>query len=333
MQLLLVVSLLINTVQGLVEELYCGNENCYDVLGVPRNATKSLISRTFRKLVQTTHPDRAKSEEERYKLTHKFQRFNKAYETLKNDKFRSDYDSYLEDPSAYYTSYYRYHRRRLVPLLDLKAVILGIIAVMTIIQHYVQHSNYNYKIRNLSAIPKYRHQAEVIAKKQGLLNDDNLRKRNKKWIKSTTRDSKTDDVLMQIIAEQIAVEMIDKPTWKDLLVFRMVVVPLKHIRLLVLKAFWIMRHKIMRFPLNDDEKLDLIRNRLGLNRSTFETKFGRRFGELLKLDLYKWNNFEKWHLQEKSDEERLLLQSASAKRIRRWTKSNAKNHIKFDQEC
>lgn len=91
----------------LLEGLYCGKDNCYDVLGVERNSTKSEIARNYRKLAKQFHPDRHRDLEAKALAEEKFKAVATAYEILKDDESRNDYDYMLDNPDEYYAHYYR----------------------------------------------------------------------------------------------------------------------------------------------------------------------------------------------------------------------------------
>lgn len=60
----------------------------YNILGIPRNATKEDIKKAYRKLAHQYHPDKTKGEDK------KFKEINEAYQILSDDKKRSEYDTY-----------------------------------------------------------------------------------------------------------------------------------------------------------------------------------------------------------------------------------------------
>jgi DnaJ family protein C protein 25 len=119
----------------LLSGIYCGEENCYDVLNVTRESTKSEISKNYRALARLYHPDQRTGDEELFK------RVANAYEILKDEEARRDYDYMLDNPSAYYQNYYRYYRRK-GPKVDIRLVILSTISVISFIQYFVKKARY-----------------------------------------------------------------------------------------------------------------------------------------------------------------------------------------------
>jgi len=63
--------------------------NYYEILGVPKNASKDVIKDAYRKLALQYHPDRNKSPE----AEEKFKEISEAYAVLSDDGKRQQYDT------------------------------------------------------------------------------------------------------------------------------------------------------------------------------------------------------------------------------------------------
>lgn len=60
----------------------------YEILGVARNATKDDIKKAYRKLAHKYHPDKSSGDDK------KFKELSEAYDVLRDDKKRAEYDTY-----------------------------------------------------------------------------------------------------------------------------------------------------------------------------------------------------------------------------------------------
>jgi curved DNA-binding protein CbpA len=67
--------------------------NYYEILDVPYTATKSEITRSYRRLMRASHPDRFIDEAERRKAEERAKLLNAAYSVLSHPDVRRDYDS------------------------------------------------------------------------------------------------------------------------------------------------------------------------------------------------------------------------------------------------
>src|SRR3989304_5595587 len=64
----------------------------YEVLGVPRAASKDDIKRAYRRLAQEDHPDMAKGDKKA--AEERFKELSEAYEALGDEEKRKIYDAY-----------------------------------------------------------------------------------------------------------------------------------------------------------------------------------------------------------------------------------------------
>lgn len=74
--------------------IFCGSQNCYDILGVPVNSTIKDIKKSYRKLSLTHHPDKSKDAN----ATENFRFITKAFEVLTGNESRPLFDYYLAHP-------------------------------------------------------------------------------------------------------------------------------------------------------------------------------------------------------------------------------------------
>lgn len=165
-----VLMLLFNSVMGqLVPGMYCGESNCYNVLGVDDDAGRSEIAKAYRKLAREYHPDylqgRGASKKEIEEGVEKFHLIATAYETLKDS--REEYDYYLSHPEEYYYNYYRYYKKKM-PNVDVRVVVCGTITAISIFQYISWMTSYNTAINYMAQNSKYRNAAKEEAKVRGL---------------------------------------------------------------------------------------------------------------------------------------------------------------------
>ncbi len=94
----LFLNLFVINIDALIDGLYCGRENCYDLLNVTRSSNKQEIVKGYRALAKKYHPDMAKTKDDKETFTEKFRAFANAYEILKDEETRADYDRMLDNP-------------------------------------------------------------------------------------------------------------------------------------------------------------------------------------------------------------------------------------------
>ncbi|CAH1997085.1 unnamed protein product [Acanthoscelides obtectus] len=249
----------------LLEGLYCGRTNCYDVLNVTRSSTKGEISKSYRQLARRFHPDLHRSPEAKEQAAEQFKIIANAYEILKDDESRSDYDYMLDNPDEYYAHYYRYYRRKVAPKVDVRIVIVVTISIISAVQYFSGWQRYNTAIRYFATVPKYRNRALEIAKEEGLLSDTKSRPRDKH---AKLSKDEIDGIVRKVIIEKMDIKgAYAKPTVFDLLWVQLVVLPYTLAKFVYWYLSWFVRHSVLDRPYDDDEKLYLIRKNTLLSRA------------------------------------------------------------------
>ncbi|CAF4607032.1 unnamed protein product, partial [Rotaria sp. Silwood2] len=204
--LLIFLNFFVINVHSLIDGLYCGKENCYDLLNVTRAANKQEIVKAYRNLARKYHPDVAKTSKDKEIYTEKFRTFANAYEILRDEETRADYDRMLDNPDQFYTHYYRYYRHRYAPKVDVRIVLIILISVISAIQYYSQYSNYYTAINYLVTVPKYRIQAQEIAKQEGLLGSNSNESSKKNRGRKTMSKQEEETILKRIVEQKLDIK-------------------------------------------------------------------------------------------------------------------------------
>ena len=186
---------------ALIEGIYCGLENCYDVLGVTRDATPREITKAYRKLAREYHPDSNKDDPTAHD---KFITIATAYETLKDEETRTEYNSMLDNPDQIYRHYYRYYRRK-APNVDVRLVLVVTISVISAIQYYACWYRYHEAISYLVTVAKYRNMAIEIAQDRGLFDTGKNKVKGNRGVKEEMKSFK-EQVIRDIVAENMDIQ-------------------------------------------------------------------------------------------------------------------------------
>ncbi|KAE8632223.1 hypothetical protein XENTR_v10001480 [Xenopus tropicalis] len=320
---------------ALTEGLYCGRQVCYDVLGVSRDASKGDIARAYRQLARKYHPDRYRpgeppgpDGETRESAQEKFLLVATAYETLKDEETRKDYDYMLDHPEEYYRHYYHYYSRRLAPKVDVRIVILVSVCAISIFQYYSWWSSYNEAINYLATVTKYRIQAMEIAKQQGLLNrtkEKGKNRRSKEEIKS-----EEEEIIRDIIKNKIDIKGgYQKPQIFDILLFQIILFPYYIFKYISWYVHWIYTFNIQGKEYGEEEKLYLIRKYMKMSQSQFDTLEEHRKNSFLEQKLWIKENYEVYKLEQEEEMKKKMASDPRWKRYRRWMKNEGPGRLTF----
>merc|ERR1712187_499701 len=114
-------------------EMYCGSDNCYELLGVDRKSDAAAIKKAYRKLSLQWHPD--KNQDKKEEATTMFQKIATAYEVLSDTVQREAYDYYLDHPEEHMYNAMRYYQAKYQPQTPLWAVLLGLAILISGLQY------------------------------------------------------------------------------------------------------------------------------------------------------------------------------------------------------
>eukprot|EP00928_Gymnodinium_smaydae_P022002 TRINITY_DN18618_c0_g2_i1.p1 TRINITY_DN18618_c0_g2~~TRINITY_DN18618_c0_g2_i1.p1 ORF type:complete len:349 (+),score=38.51 TRINITY_DN18618_c0_g2_i1:79-1125(+) len=128
---------------GGARDLYCGRNDCYELLELQRGASLGDIKKSYRKLALKWHPDKNKEAG----AVETFRAITRAYEILSDEDMREAYHYFQDNPDAYMSHYYQYYRAAYQPKTPLWIVVVGVLVFLSILQHINNHWKYNAAIR------------------------------------------------------------------------------------------------------------------------------------------------------------------------------------------
>ncbi|KAF4113754.1 dnaJ homolog subfamily C member 25 [Onychostoma macrolepis] len=319
------------SVSALIEGLYCGTQSCYDVLGVSRDSSKAEIGRAYRQLARRYHPDRyqpGETDDSRETAHQKFLLVVTAYETLKDEELRKDYDYMLDHPEEYYSHYYTYYRRRLAPKVDVRIVILVTICAISLFQYYSWWSSYTEAINYLMTVPKYRIQATELAKQQGLLNRTKEKGKNRRS-KEEIREEE-EQIIRDIIKTKIDIKGgYQKPNVSDILLCKIILFPYHLCTYVAWNFSWFYRFTICREEYGDEERLYIIRKYMKMSQAQFDSLDNSLIETFLKQQLWIKENYEAYREEQEEEMKMKMATDSRWKRYRRWMKSEGPGRITF----
>lgn len=205
---------------NLMEGLYCGQEDCYDVLNVTRESTKSEVAKSYRLMARKFHPDMHRGDEAKQEAEIQFKRVATAYEILGDTEARSDYDYMLDNPSKYYAHYYRYYGRRVTSQVDIRLVLIVTISIISAIQYFSARQRYESAIKYFMTVQKYRNRAMDMA-----TDEEKAFQRNKKLSKTQQREE-TERLIRKIVEQKMDIKgAYAKPDIMDILWLQLLISP------------------------------------------------------------------------------------------------------------
>lgn len=317
----------------LLEGIYCGRENCYDVLSVTRETSASEIRKAYRALAKIHHPDRYRGEEDKRDAGERFKTIANAYEILRDEESRNDYNYMLDNPSEYYAHYYRYYRRRMTPKVDVRLVLVVTISIISIIQYYSLWQRYDSAIKYFMTVPKYRHKAMEIAAEQEKLNantNGKIKKSRNKPSKAEQREE-LDRAIRKIIEDKMDIKgAYAKPKITDVLWIQLIFLPYTISKYVYWYARWIWKFTIMRHEYDEEEKLYLIRKQLGMGQHQFDAIEDDEKLDYLDMELWIKENFVEWKAEQEEEMKKSLAENARHKQYRRYMKNHGPGRMTFE---
>jgi curved DNA-binding protein CbpA len=274
-------------------DMYCGDDDCYAVLGLERWASPSSaeIRAAYRALSKQLHPDKNRGDQEG--ASARFAKVAVAYEILVDEATRADYHFFRDHPEERLLNMARWYKPQSSPAVVVSAAVVLLTALQWTLQWLAWQRGRSY-VRKYHPVFAKMVAAEVarrtssppggssigssvgssigssIGSSGSASSDGKRRSRGKE----AARDKEAARGEALRIEREVADELIDtvdlggeyaKPRLEGLLVVRLVKLPLALPRAAWawLDFYW--RHTVRGLPLSEQEELDLLSRALGVS--------------------------------------------------------------------
>eukprot|EP00577_Skeletonema_sp_RCC1716_P011592 CAMPEP_0113397210 /NCGR_PEP_ID=MMETSP0013_2-20120614/14242_1 /TAXON_ID=2843 ORGANISM="Skeletonema costatum, Strain 1716" /NCGR_SAMPLE_ID=MMETSP0013_2 /ASSEMBLY_ACC=CAM_ASM_000158 /LENGTH=433 /DNA_ID=CAMNT_0000281745 /DNA_START=31 /DNA_END=1332 /DNA_ORIENTATION=- /assembly_acc=CAM_ASM_000158 len=328
--------------------IFCGKYDCYKILGFDYETwgsappTLKEITKSYRGLSRLWHPDKNKAKGAR----EKFVAIAKAYEILTNSEKRKEFDYYRDRPDEYFQKYGSSVLWTYAPKSDASIIGLVLFILANLFTYYAQRNKYdkvaNHLIRAavedwsareggstesieirekaLAILAENREKAIEAAQSNG----DTPKKKEKGPRLTSKEKREKEQVELRPICAKLVNEIDDfgagfrKPTYKDLLVIKMVKWPYY----LGSATLWWSKYGIRRMrklELNAEEREVLTKNAVG--EVAWAASSDEERATMVTLELWVSDNLVEW--REEQDMKREGLSANKRKQIKKLRKKGS----------
>lgn len=330
--------------------IFCGKYDCYKILGFDYETwgsappTLKEITKSYRGLSRQWHPDKNKAKGAR----EKFVAIAKAYEILTNFEKRKEFDYYRDRPDEYFQKYGSSVLWTYAPKSDATIISIVLFILANVFTYYAQRNKYDKVANHLikAAVEdcsareggstesiEIRNKAlAILAEKREKENEINAQsngespsKKKEKGPRLTSKEKREkEQEELRPICKSLVNEIDDfgagfsKPTYKDLLIIKMVKWPYY----LGAATLWWSKYAIRRvrkLELNDEEHEVLTKNAVG--NVAWEASSDKERATMITLELWVSDNLVEW--REEQDMKREGLSANKRKQIKKMRKKGS----------
>ncbi|KAF7840669.1 chaperone protein dnaJ 50 [Senna tora] len=259
--------------------IYCDEDDCYDLLGVSQSANASEIKKAYYKLSLKHHPDKNPDPESK-KL---FVKIANAYEILKDEATREQYDYAIAHPEEVFYNTAQYYRAYYGHKTDPRAVLVGLLLILSGFQYLNRWTRYNQAIDMVKKTPAYKNRLKALElERSGGISSKKKTQKN--------MDKKVQEDLGKELELQI--KGAEMPSVWELVGVRLVLLPYTLGKLLLWYGCWFWRYKVKHHPYSWEDASYLTRTSLHIPQDAW-----RSMDEGTKEDLVLRRLWEKPNLE------------------------------------
>lgn len=335
--------------------IFCGKYDCYKILGFDYETwgsappTLKEITKSYRSLSRQWHPDKNKEKGAR----EKFVAIAKAYEVLTNFDKRKEFDYYRDRPDEYFQKYGSSVLWTYAPKSDASIIAIVLFILANVFTYYVQKNKYdkiaNHLVRaavedwsareggSTESIEIREKAMAILTEKREKENEERSNEKSpqkKKGPKLTGKEKREkEQEELRPICVSLVNEIDDfgagfrKPTYKDLLIIKMIKWP----GLIISAAFWWSKYAVRRMrklELSDEEREVLTKNAVG--EVAWTTASDEERASMITMELWISDNLVEW--REEEEMKRAGLSDNKRKQIKKMRKKMGSGADYYDDD-
>ncbi|XP_023519031.1 dnaJ protein ERDJ7-like isoform X1 [Cucurbita pepo subsp. pepo] len=271
--------------------IYCDEDDCYDLLGVSQSATQSEIKKAYYKLSLKFHPDKNPDPESKKQ----FVKVANAYEILKDESTRGQYDYAIAHPEEVFYNAARYYHAYYGHKTDTRAVLVGLLLILSAFQYLNQWTRYHQAVDMVKKTPAYKNRLRALEfeRSGGATN----KKKGHKQL-----DKKVDEDLDKELELQITGA--EKPSVWELLGVRLILLPYTIGKLLLWSSCWFWRYKIKQITYSWEDASYLTQSSLRVPIKAWKNIDESTKEDLIRRCLWKKHNMENYQSEIRKESKR-----------------------------